>query len=469
MPIESDIEISLQNMAFLQAVAAHAVQWYSVVEMEVIFQLALVLFLVFLNGYFVASEFALVAVRKTRIEELVKKGNSATAKLVQKALGDLDRFIAATQLGITIASLALGWIGEPAIAHTIEPLLAAILPETAALISAHTIAVIIAFTIITSLHIVLGELAPKTIALQRAEATSLWIIAPLAIFLKVFSPFIAILNGAGRLVLKLLGFTPAAGHHLVHSEEEIRSLLAQSVEGGIIPSKEAEMVYRVFRFGDTQVEHIMVPRTDIIALDILSTLRQIEKEVHRHPHSRFPVYEGSVDTVVGFVHIKDIYREILKSGEDKRLSETSLLRKIIDVPETTRIDDLLLQMRKKRVHIAIISDEYGGTAGMVTLEDVLERLVGEIQDEFEQPEQDILKQADGSFIIDGLTPIERVQNNVPLPVKGQGYTTIGGLVFGLLGRQPVLGDSVQLGSSILRVEEMEGKRIKTLRLIEERT
>ena len=435
--------------------------------METVFQLALVFLLVLLNGYFVASEFALVAVRKTRIDELVKKGASPTAKLVQSALSDLDRFISATQLGITIASLALGWIGEPAIAHSLEPLLATFLPVGAAFISAHTIAIIIAFTIITFLHIVLGELAPKTIALQRSETTSLWIIAPLTVFSKLFSPFIWILNNSGSFVLRTFGFTPASGHHLVHSEEEIRAILDQSVEGGTIPRKEAEMVYRVFRFCDTQVEQIMVPRTDIIALDIKSTLKEMEEEVREHPHSRFPIYDESVDTVVGFVHIKDIYREILKSGKETHLSATGLMRKIIDVPETTRIDDLLLQMRKRRVHIAIISDEYGGTAGMVTLEDVLESLVGEIQDEFEQPEQDVQKQPDGSYLIDGLTAIERVQSSVSVPIKGQGYTTIGGLVFGILGRQPVQGDSVQIGNSVLRVEELEGKRIKVLRLSEE--
>ncbi|QQG40839.1 MAG: HlyC/CorC family transporter [Candidatus Levyibacteriota bacterium] len=433
--------------------------------MEFIIQLLSVILLVLLNGYFVASEFALVAVRKTRIDELVRKGN-ATAKLVQKALIDLDSFISATQLGITLASLGLGWIGEPAIAHFLEPYFA-FLPNNASFLTAHAVSIIIAFTIITFLHIVLGELAPKTIALQRAEITSLFIIAPLTVFTKIFSPFIWILNGAGSIVLKLFGFTAPTGHQLVHSEEEIRMILAQSAQSGAIPKKEVEMLYSVFRLGDIPVKQIMVPRTDIVAFNVSTSLRKIIKQVKLHPHSRFPVYEHSIDTVIGFVHIKDIYKEVLKSKKEKRLSETKLVRVIMGVPETKRIDEVLLDMRKKRVHIAVVNDEYGGTAGMVTLEDILESLVGEIQDEFEQPLRDMQKQKDGSYLVDGLTAVEKVQSKFNLSMKGQGYTTIGGLVFGLLGRQPEQGDTVQIGTIIFQVEKTEGKRISMLRLKKE--
>lgn len=433
--------------------------------MDIIIQFGLVILLVLLNSYFVASEFALVAVRKTRIDELVRKGN-VTAKLVQKALIDLDSFISATQLGITLASLGLGWIGEPAIAHFIEPYFT-FLPHSSAFITAHTLSVIIAFTIITFLHIVLGELAPKTIALQKAEITSMFIIAPLTIFTKIFRPFIWILNGAGSIVLKLFGFTSPTGHQLVHSEEEIRMILAQSAQGGAIPKKEAEMLYRVFRLGDIPVKQIMVPRTDIVAFNVSTSLKEIVKQVKLHPHSRFPVFEHSIDTVIGFVHIKDIYREVLKLKIEKRLSETKLVRVIMGVPETKRIDEVLLDMRKKRVHIAVVNDEYGGTAGMVALEDILESLVGEIQDEFEQPLRDMQRQSDGSYLVDGLTAIEKVQSKFNLSMKGQGYTTVGGLVFGLLGRQPEQGDTVQIGNIIFQVEKIEGKRISTLRLRKE--
>lgn len=376
--------------------------------MEIVFQLGLVILLVLLNGYFVASEFALIAVRKTRVDELARKGN-ITAKVLQKALNNLDSYISATQLGITLASLALGWIGEPAIAHFLEPFLK-FLPHETAFVTTHTLSVIIAFSFITFLHIVFGELAPKSIALQRPEATSLFIITPLIILTKIFYPFIWVLNEAGQLVLRLFGLHGPSGHQLVHSEEEIRMLLAQSALEGTIPSKEAEMVHNVFRLGDIPVKQIMVPRTDIIAFNVSISLEEIVKRVKLYPHSRFPVYENSVDTVIGFMHIKDIYREVLKSKEEKRLSETKLIREIMSVPETKRIDEVLLDMRKKRLHIAVVSDEYGGTAGMVTLEDILESLVGEIQDEFEQPLRDIQKQPDGSYLVDGLTAIDRVQS-----------------------------------------------------------
>lgn len=429
--------------------------------MEILPQIVLVLVLVFLNGYFVASEFALVAVRKTRIEELVRRGNTS-AKLVKKALENLDSFISATQLGITIASLALGWVGEPALAGFFEQFLT-FLPKEATFISSHTIAVIIAFFLITFLHIVLGELAPKTVALQKAEKTSLLIIAPLVALTTIFKPFIWLLNGAGSLVLKIFGFTPPSGHQLVHSEEEIKMILSQSAQSGAIKQKEADMVYSVFKLGEIPVKQIMVPRTEIIAFNVALSVGEIIKRIEHTIHSRFPVYEHTIDTVVGFVHIKDLYKQAL-STKDKRLAETNLIRKIIYIPETKRIDEVLRDMRKKRVHIAVVSDEYGGTAGIVTLEDVIESLVGEIEDEFEKPPQEIEKLKNGIYRIDGLTAVEKVQKKFNLPLKGQGYTTIGGLVFGILGTEPKIGDTIQIGTLILEIESLDGKRIDTLKL-----
>lgn len=430
--------------------------------MDIIFQIGLVLLLVLLNGYFVASEFALVAVRKTRIDELARKGN-ITAKVLQKALQNLDNYISATQLGITVASLALGWVGEPAIAYALEPFFT-FLPKEAALITSHTFSVIIAFTIITFLHIVLGELAPKSLALQRSEATSLIVITPLVIFSKIFRPFIWLLNSAGQLVLKMFGLQAPTGHQLVHSEEEIRMLLSQSALEGTISSKEVEMVNKVFQLGDTQVKFVMVPRTDILAFNIATSLKDILKRIEKHPHSRFPVYENTIDTIIGFAHIKDIYRELLRHGEHMKLSQLDIIREIIIVPERKKIDAVLQDMRRKRIHIAIVNDEFGGTLGIVTLEDIIESLVGEIEDEFEERTINILKQKDGSYLISGQTLIAEFQEKFHLPLKGQGYTTIGGLVFGLLGHEPRIGDTVEISNLILEVEEIEGKRIKTLKL-----
>lgn len=432
--------------------------------MEIIFQILLVLLLVLLNGYFVASEFSLVGVRKTRIDELVKKGNRR-AKRVQDALSKIDSYISSTQLGITIASLALGWIGEPAIARLIEPFFL-FLPHAQAAITSHTVAVAIAFLLITFLQIVLGELAPKTMALQKPEKVVMYIIIPLAIFTKIFQPFIYVLNIAGRLVLKILGFHAPSGSQLVHTEEEIKMILTQSAEGGAIEKGEAEIISSVFRLGDITVKQIMLPRTEVVAFNVAATLENMMRRVEHHPHSRFPVYEQSIDNIVGFVHIKDIYKALLQGEKPKKISEKSeLIRDIITVPETKLIDDILLEMRKKRIHIAIVEDEYGGTAGIVTLEDIIESLVGEIQDEFEQPVEAIRKQKDGSFLIDGLTPLSKVQNKFKLPMKGQGYTTVGGLIFGLLGREAIVGDKVQIGEIALKVEEIDRKRIKVVRLL----
>jgi putative hemolysin len=430
--------------------------------MEFFFQIGLVFLLVLLNGYFVASEFALVAVRKTRVEELAKKGN-VTAKILSKALQDLDSYISATQLGITLASLALGWIGEPALAHFIEPWLT-FLPSDAAFITAHTLAVTIAFTIITFLHIVLGELAPKTVALQRAEATALIIITPLVLLTRIFRPFIWILNSAGQLVLKLFGLHAPSGHQLVHSEEEIKMILTQSREGGAIPPREAEMMQNVFQLGEIPVKSVMVPRTDIVAFPVATRLGEIIKKIENHPHSRFPIYENSVDTIIGFIHVKDIYREMLRKGEQIRLAQLDIVRKIISVPEGKKIDAVLQDMRKKRIHLAIVNDEFGGTSGVVTLEDIIESLVGEIEDEFDQPLKEIIRQKDGSYLIEGHTLISTVMEKFHLPVKGQGYTTIGGLVFGLIGHEPRIGDVVQIGNLTFEVKMTEGKRIKSVLL-----
>jgi putative hemolysin len=433
--------------------------------MEIIFQLLLVLLLVLLNGFFVASEFALVAVRKTRIDELAKRGN-AVARLVQGSLQDLDSYISATQLGITLASLALGWVGEPAIAHLLEPFFS-FLPKNAAFITAHGLSVVAAFSIITFLHIVLGELAPKTIALQRSEATSLVIITPLLLFTKIFRPFIWILNGAGAIVLRIFGFKASPGHHTIYSEDEIKMILAQSTEGGVINKEEVEMVYNVFKLGDIPIKQLMIPRTDVIAFPKDITLKELIRKIKKYTHSRYPIYDLSIDSIVGFIHIKDIYNEIIKTA-DKKLFSTKLIRKIIIVPETKKADDVLLDMRRRRAHMAIVQDEYGGTSGVVTLEDIIENIIGDIEDEFDRPLHGFKKQPDGSYLIDGQLSIEEVRKRFKFSIKGQGYTTIGGLIFGLLGREPEVGNKIQLGQITFIIEEMEKRRIKLLRVIVEK-
>jgi CBS domain containing-hemolysin-like protein len=367
--------------------------------MEFIAQIASVFLLVLLNGFFVASEFALVAVRKTRIDELVNKG-SGPAKLVQKSINHLDTYISATQLGITLASLALGWAGEPTIAHFLEPLLSTFLPDPAAILSSHGLSIAIAFGIITFLHIVLGELVPKTIALQRAEKTVLLVIGPLSFFTTLFKPFIWILNGAGNLVLRIVGLQAPSGHQLVHSEEEIKMILAQSAKEGAIEKKEAEMVYSVLRLGDIPVENIMIPKSKIIAFEENTLLKEVISTAEKNLHSRFPVYRRSLDNIIGFIHIKDVYkivlgnrkifpltqlyRAVLGRSENQTINQSNSVREILKIKDSRKIDDVLIDMKQARVHIAVVLNKRGHTTGIATLEDVLESLVGEIHDEFEK-------------------------------------------------------------------------------------
>jgi CBS domain containing-hemolysin-like protein len=446
--------------------------------MQTLIELGLILLLIMLNGFFVASEFALVAVRKTRIDELVKKGN-LSARYVQKAINNLDTFISATQLGITLASLALGWVGEPTVARVLEPFFHSFLPENAAFITSHGVSFTLAFTIITFLHIVLGELAPKSVALYKSEFVSMWIIGPLSIFTTVFKPFIWALNHAGLWVLRVVGFPAATHRQSIYSEDEIKMILAQSAEGGAIEKAEAEMVYSVLKFGDVPVKQIMIPRTKIIAFDTRTSLPKVIQTAERNLHSRFPVFKDSIDNVIGFIHIKEIYKHALSDNKVKiakgfyrtllkkkekeiTIAQAKLTREILKIPEARRVDDVLLDMRKKRVHIAIVHDEYGGTAGVVTLEDILESLVGEIQDEFEDPFKEIQKLEDGTYMVDGLASVESVKSKFKLPIRGEGYTTIGGLVIGMLGREPKVDEGLYIGEIHITIAEMDKSRIKRM-------
>lgn len=420
----------------------------------------LILVFILLNAFFVASEFALVSVRRTRMQELANK-RKGRAKKVLRALDDLDTYISATQLGITIASIALGWIGEPILADMFVPLFSWLhMPLSA--IAAHTMSIGIAFAIITFLHIVLGELTPKSLALQETDRTALFVITPLRYFALVFKPIIWLLNTAGIYILKILGLSGEIKHPL-HSEEEIRMILDQSGEGGVLAQNEVEMVHNVFQLGDIPVKQIMMPRTAVVAFPLQATLGEVIRKIKQHSHSRYPVYDGSVDTIVGFVHVKDIYRLALKTDLKKKLEDLHCIRKTIAVPETKKADEVLRDMRRAQVHMIVVSDEYGGTAGVASLEDILERLVGEIGDEFDRPAKEIQRENDG-YLINGLVSLEKIQRRLAVPLRGQGYATIGGLMFGLLGREPKTGDKVVIGDLTLEVASLYGKRISSVRL-----
>jgi CBS domain containing-hemolysin-like protein len=416
--------------------------------------------LVLANGFFVAAEFALVSVRRTRVEELIQQGK-ASARAVKKALADPDRFIAATQLGITIASLGLGWLGEPALAHLIDPVVR-LFPEKWTGIASLTISAGIAFAVITFLHVVIGELMPKSIALQRPETTALIVARPTLFTEMLFKPAIWALNGTGNLLLRLIGMRAASGHEMVHSVEELKMLVEASEESGVLEDTEREMLHAVFDFGELTAREVMVPRTELIAVEADAPLHSLIHLAIAHPHTQFPIFEDDVDHVIGLAHVKDLVR--VQHDERRDATVRGLMREVMFVPDTIRLDDLLQQFRAKRQHAAIVLDEFGGTAGFVTLEDLIEKIVGEVRDPFDKSAPEIQNLPDGSVLVDGLTRIEDVNVFFGLSLHDDNYDTIAGFVLGRLGRMAKVGDAVEADGVRLKVETMDGLRIARLSL-----
>lgn len=424
-----------------------------------------VVVLVLLNGFFVAAEFALVSVRKSRIDQLALEGG-ARARRVQAALVRLDTYIAATQLGITMASLALGFIGEPAIAGLIEPLIGQVLPAEGVVFTSHLVALVIAFSIATALHIVLGELAPKSIALQRPEATSLWVTAPLDVFLRVFRPFIVSLNWVGNAVVRLIGLEPVGEHGAVHSVEELGLLVRSTREAGLLEEQQEQMVAGVFEFAETHAGQVMTPRTEIDAVPLRAGLDELTRLAGDGTHSRLPVYDGDLDHIVGVVHVKDVIRVILKGADAAAFDLGATMRPALFVSETLPLDRLMAEMRRQKVHLAVVLDEFGGTAGLVTFEDLLEEIVGDVADEFDETPDQIERRADGSVVLDGLLAVDEVNERFGLAIEEPFYDSIGGHVFGRLQRTPEPGDEVALADGRrLRVEEVDERRIARLLLL----
>ncbi len=322
--------------------------------MDIAWRMAAVFALVLANGFFVAAEFAIVTVRKTRIDQLIAEG-VRRAVGVREAITSPDRFIAATQVGITMTSLGLGWLGEPAVASTIQPLLA-YLPVEWGRTGAHSIAFGVSFAFITSLHVVCGELAPKTIALQHAEKTALLVTAPTRLFMRAFWPFIALLNGLGTRLVRLLGLRPPSGHSMVHSEEELKMLVTASQEAGVLEEDEEQMIHRVFGFGDLTAGQVMVPRTEMNGIRAGSTLPELIDQVARQPHPWLPVFGKGVDDVLGFLHVEDVFPALKQPAESFHV--TDYLREAMTVPETLKADDVLEEMKRHGTHHAVVIDEY---------------------------------------------------------------------------------------------------------------
>jgi CBS domain containing-hemolysin-like protein len=428
--------------------------------MELFWRLLAVAALVLANGFFVAAEFSLVAVRRTRVEELVREGRPF-ARLLKRATQQIDAYIAASQLGITMASIGLGWIGEPALAGLFEPLFRALglrLAEPAA----HTAAVICAFTIITALHVILGELAPKAIALQRPAATSLVVVQPLAIFLRVFQPFIWAMNAVGLAVVRALGFRPPREAEIVHSEEEIRMLVRASSEAGILAREEQAMVHRALSFSDLRGNQVMVPRTEIAALPMRVAKAELLEVVAAHEFTRYPVYRESLDDVVGILNVKDLLPVLEELGSEVDLAP--LARPAVMLPETVSIYRLLARMKEGRAHMIVLIDEFGGTAGLVTLRDLMEYVFGEVREESEEGQRPLFEPAGDDVLIDGLALIGDVEERLGIELEADpDVNTIGGYVFSALGHRPAVGETVERDGCRLRVEELDGIRIARVR------
>jgi len=431
-----------------------------------------ILVLVLANGFFVATEFAIVAVRRSRLEELVDEGR-AGAVAAQTVVGQLDSYIAATQFGITLASLALGWIGEPALAHLIEPSLASLVGGFAPA-AAHGTAIGIAFAFITGLHIVIGELAPKGLALQSPEITTLWVARPIQVFHAVFKWPISALNAVGNGTLGLFGFAPARGHEMVHSVEELRLLLTGMQQAGVVDVAEAQIARRAFAFGDLRAASLMTPRTEIDAVPVTSTLDALWKVVETTNRTRLPVYEGSVDRIVGILHVRQLFK--YRSAPPGTFDIRSLIVPPLLTPETKYAAELLDDMRVNRCHTAVVVDEYGGTAGMVTLRDLLEALVGRIDDitaadKEKRATVDGVAEADGSLLMDGLMRIEEFEEAAGIRLADDahvGIDTLSGLLTAILGRFPRVGEHITVQDRTLRVEALDGLRVSSVRLLPER-
>ena len=419
---------------------------------QLLLGLLAILTLVLANGFFVAAEFALVTVRRTRIDQLIAEG-SATARVVRRALGDPDSYIAATQLGITMTSLGLGWIGEPALAAVIEPAFG-VLGDRIAVATSHSIAFAIAFAIITALHIVLGELAPKTVALQHPERTSLVVARPTELFMRVFWPFISLLNGMGRAVVHAFGMRGPSGHSLVHSEEELKMLVTASQEAGVIEEDEEQMLHRVFGFADLTAGQVMVPRTEMVAVAEDAPMEAVLQAVARGAHDRYPMYRKNLDNIVGVLHLADLVPVLARGGP---VDIAALAREAYTVPETMPADTLLGEMRVRNTPLAIVIDEYGGTAGLVTFAGLMERIVGSLGKDGSAARITIL--ADGSALVDGLALVTDINAQFGLHVDEDVYNTLGGYVLGRLGRRARLGDRVEVERRTMRVEALDGLRV----------
>jgi CBS domain containing-hemolysin-like protein len=443
-------------LALQDASVQHAEATLSVVS--ILWRLGVAFLLVAANGFFVAAEFALVGARRARIEAWANAGNRR-AKLANYAIHRLDHYISGTQLGITLASLGLGWVGESTIATLIVGLFDG-LPPPCDVIGTHVVAGTIAFAFITVMHIVLGELAPKSLALLFPEQTSLWTAGPLIVFSRLLTPFIVFLNGAANLLLRAVGLRAPTEMERVHRPEELELLLTQTFEHGLLREEPVEMIRGVFHLSETTVAEVMTPRTEVIALEVDTPLEAAADFILEQGHSRYPVYEETIDHVIGIVLARDVWR----AQRDGRQSLREIVREALFVPDTKRVEQLLRDMQAEQSHIAIVIDEFGGTSGIATIEDLVEEIVGEIEDELDEALPDFEHLPSGEVVIRGRTAISELNERYGLGLPDEDYTTIGGFVLGRLGRIAKVADEVTFRGGKLRVLSMKGRRVDRVAL-----
>ncbi|MBM7606449.1 CBS domain containing-hemolysin-like protein [Metabacillus crassostreae] len=429
-----------------------------------IVNLLLVAILIALTGFFVASEFAIVKIRSSRIDQLIAEGNKK-AEAAKKVIDNLDGYLSACQLGITVTALGLGWLGKPTIEHILVPFLEQVnLPASISTVISFTIA----FMTITFLHVVVGELAPKTVAIQKAEEISLWFSRPLMFFYRIMYPFIWILNGSARFITGLFGLKPVSEHELAHSEEELRIILSESYKSGEINQSEFKYVNKIFEFDNRIAKEIMVPRTEIVSLSIDASIQEQLKIIKDEKYTRYPIVDGDKDHIIGIVNIKEIFTDLIHFENEQPFSIKKYVRPIMEVIESIPIHELLLKMQRERTHMAILIDEYGGTAGLVTVEDILEEIVGEIRDEFDADEIPLIqKMNDSKYIIDGKVLVSEINDLLGLEIDDSDVDTIGGWVLTEnYDIQP--GGFVEFGSHVFKVNQMENHHIRYIEIFEKK-
>ena len=423
--------------------------------MIIFINILLVFFLVFLNGFFVATEFAMVKVRKSRIETLIIQGDKR-AKRTLIVVKDLNSYLSACQLGITLASLGLGWVGEPAILRLLMPIFDLFnLPSSLE----HSIAFIIAFSIITGCHIVFGELVPKSLAIISPEKIALSTAFPLIFFYKLTYPVMWIFNHSTNWILKVFGLSQVDEHESVHTDEEIKLLVEESYNHGLVDKTELTLVDNIFDFSDKTVKEIMVPRTDITNIFIEDTFDDIIDFTLKEQLTRYPVCKENKDNVIGFIHIKDLYKQKIE-GSNQEIK--NIIREIKLVPESMLISDLLKIFKKDKVQVSLVIDEYGGTSGLVTIEDILEEIVGEIQDEFDEEEDSIIKCEDNSYIVDGKVLIEDITEFLYIDIEDEHIDTIGGWAYAQLDSYPKVNDKFTYKNYEFTILKCNRKRINKL-------